>query len=176
VLTHGHIFTSEAIFKWFHHNDMSNTEYYSVNALSEKLNTDRRTLKKHLAEIEPAAHENDSPLYRIEDAKLVMKAAQEGQGGLAELRRQRIREAKARAKLLEFEVKQKTGELVSMAEVQALFTAALLPVRQRLLAMPAECCTSANPTDPQHARAALQTWVDTALPMIREQLPQPKPE
>ena len=88
-----------------------------------------------------------------------------------ELDAEKTRETRARADLLEMERKEKQGELVSMSEVERLYTEALLPVRQRFLALPAEAATRCNPTDPQCAREALQQWVDDALPMIRERLP-----
>ena len=66
------------------------------------------------------------------------------------------------------------GEMVPMSEAAALYTAALLPVRQRLLSMPPECATRANPTDPQFALAALQEWVDATLPLIRAELSKSK--
>lgn len=67
------------------------------------------------------------------------------------------------------------GEAIEMAEVNALYNSALVPVRQMILSMPSEICSQCNPTDPQHARAAAQAWVDNrALPGIREKLPQPK--
>lgn len=84
---------------------------------------------------------------------------------------EKTRETRARADLLEMERKQKQGELVPMSEVDRLYTDALLPVRQRFLALPAEAATRCNPTDPTCAREALQQWVDDALPMIREKLP-----
>jgi len=59
-----------------------------------------------------------------------------------------------------------------LAEVQTIMRDCLLPVRQRLMALPSEVCNRANPTDPQLARDALQRWVDDAMPIIRNKLPQ----
>lgn len=87
---------------------------------------------------------------------------------------ERTRLTRAEADLREMERSEKANELVPMPEVQSLYTAALLPVRQRLLAMPSECCSRANPTDPMFAQAALQRWVDDAMPLVREQLPKSK--
>lgn len=88
-----------------------------------------------------------------------------------DLKSARAREAMANAKLKEDVLAEREGVLVEMAEVERLYGEALIPVRQRLLSMPAECATRANPTDPQFAREALQRWVDEALPIIREKLP-----
>ena len=75
---------------------------------------------------------------------------------------------------LERENAERSGELVKMEEVTKLYTEALLPIRQRFLALPGECATRCNPSDAQFAREALQRWVDESLPLIREQLPKPK--
>lgn len=90
-----------------------------------------------------------------------------------DLKAARAREAMANAELREMEVAEKTGSLVEMEAVEKMYGDALIPVRQRLLALPAECATRANPTDPQFAREALQRWVDEALPIIRATLPKP---
>lgn len=87
---------------------------------------------------------------------------------------ERTLETRERRKALEKENAERDGRTVVMEEVQALYTDALLPIRQRLLAMPSECAARANPTDPQFAREALQSWIDRTLPLIREKLPKPK--
>jgi DNA transposition AAA+ family ATPase len=87
---------------------------------------------------------------------------------------ERTRNERAAASLRELELAQKKAELVPMSEAQQLYTLALLPIRQRLLAMPSEICTRVNPTDPQFARAQAQVWVDETLATIREQLPKGK--
>ena len=88
-----------------------------------------------------------------------------------DLHAERTRETRARADLLELERREKERDLVSLAEVQTLMRDILLPVRQRLLALPSEAATRVNPTDPQMARDALQAWVDAALPAIRKGMP-----
>ncbi len=77
------------------------------------------------------------------------------------------REANARAELLEYKLRFQTGEIITYAEVEKMFGEVLLPCRQRLLAMPSECAHTANPTDPAHAQAALQDWVNINLPVMR---------
>ena len=88
-----------------------------------------------------------------------------------DLDRERTLETIERRKLLEKENAERDGLLVPMAQAEELYTRALLPVRQRLLALPSEAASRCNPTDPQFARDALQRWLDDALPLIRERLP-----
>ena len=80
---------------------------------------------------------------------------------------ERIRETRARADLLELERAEKQRDLVPMAEAEAATTSSLLPIRQRLIALPSEASTRCNPTDPQLAREALERWLADSLPMIR---------
>lgn len=68
----------------------------------------------------------------------------------------------------------KAGELISFDEVQKHYAECLLPIRQRLLALPSEAAARCNPSDPEFARRALLEWSDEALRMIREQLPKAK--
>ena len=83
----------------------------------------------------------------------------------------KAREAEADAKIREMTAGKLCGELVSLEEVALLFRESILPVRQRILALPAEACARCNPSDPQLAREALQRWVDESLPAIRKELP-----
>jgi hypothetical protein len=87
---------------------------------------------------------------------------------------ERIRETSARADLLELERQEKQRDLVPLAEVQQLISDAFLPVRQRLMALPAEQCARCNPSDPQLARESLDRWLTDSLPLIRSALPKPK--
>lgn len=90
------------------------------------------------------------------------------------LENERIRLTRADADLREMERAERAGELVAMSEVVRLYTECLLPIRQRLLALPSECATRTNPTDPQFSRQALQAWADEALTLIRKDLPKAK--
>lgn len=90
-----------------------------------------------------------------------------------DLDREKTLETRERRKALERENAEADGKTLTIESVQALYGEALLPVRQRLLALPNEAATRVNPTDPEHARAQLQAWVDESLPLIREQLPKP---
>lgn len=92
----------------------------------------------------------------------------------SDLDHERTLETREKRIALERENAEKAGELVSMEEVTRLYTEAMLPWRQRLLALPGECAARCNPSDAQFAREALQRWVDESLPLIREQLPKGK--
>jgi hypothetical protein len=80
----------------------------------------------------------------------------------------RAREAKARADEAERRNAQQEGSVFNAETVRQVMRDALVPIRQRLMALPSEACHNCNPTDPQFAREALQTWVDNTLPMIRD--------
>ena len=86
---------------------------------------------------------------------------------MGSLEAERIRETRARADLLELERLEKQRDLVPMAEVDAKLVATFLPIRQRLMALPAEAAARCNPSDPQLAREALDRWVTDSLPLIR---------
>lgn len=85
-------------------------------------------------------------------------------------RSERTRQARARADLLELEKRVKAGDLVPMAAAEATLTRALLPVRQRLLALPSELSARTNPTDPVHAEQMLDAWVQRSLVMIQAEI------
>jgi hypothetical protein len=136
---------------------------WSFNAACNEWNIDLKTLKKGLASRGHVIRKG------AKFTTLQICAAIYG-----DLEFERILETRARRLALERDNEEADGLTVKMEEVQQLYSEALLPVRQRFLAMPAECATRANPTDPQFAREALQHWVDAALPLIREQLPKPK--
>jgi len=61
---------------------------------------------------------------------------------------------------------EKDGQLVPSEYVNQVLRETLLPVRQRLFAMPSECASNCNPADPQHARTALQSWLETNMPIM----------
>jgi hypothetical protein len=61
-------------------------------------------------------------------------------------------------------------ELVPMGEAEAMIRSTLLPVRDLLLSAPAVLAARVNPTDPEHARSQIQSWVDNGLKTIREEI------
>jgi hypothetical protein len=93
--------------------------------------------------------------------------------GLGTLEEEKIRLTRAEANVRELEERKLRGELVELGGAEHLYTEAILPVRQRIIALPTEACARCNPSDPQLAREALAAWVDDALPLIRKQLPKP---
>jgi hypothetical protein len=151
---------------------------YAVDAISRLTGADPKTIKKAIAraELKPlATTDRGFHRYSLDEVKAVLEGRGDG-SNYAELRaeqiRQQTRESQARADILEMERQEKRGITVTLEEVQAMYAQVLLPVRQAFLSMPSECASKCNPTDPAHAQAALQAWVDgRAFPMIREQLP-----
>lgn len=93
-----------------------------------------------------------------------------------DLKAEKTRETRERANLLELERMEKEGELMPVEEAQKLIRNAFVPVRQRLLALPSEAATRANPSDPVLSRTVLQQWVDDSLVLIRESIPEAKKE
>lgn len=133
---------------------------WSVNAAAKEFRVDRRTLNRALE----AFGESVGNGARFHTQVIC--------GALfGEREREQIRLLKADAELKEMDLHQQRKELVQMADVQTLLTEMLLPIRQRWLALPAECCAMVNPSDPQFAREALQRWVDESLPLVRSGLP-----
>jgi len=78
------------------------------------------------------------------------------------------REANARAELLENKLRIESGQIFTGDQFDTMFNELVIPLRARYLAMPAECAVLCNPTDPQFARAALDSWVRDNLPKLRE--------
>ena len=89
-------------------------------------------------------------------------------------KKERTRESRARADLLEREKAELDKVLVRLDAVQQMILEAFLPVRQRLLSLPTEMDSRCNPSDPMLARKSLQQWVDTALAAITSELPKGK--
>lgn len=72
----------------------------------------------------------------------------------------------------------KDRDLIVRAEVDVELRRALMPCRQRFLALPNECAHLCNPADPTFARDALTRWVDDALRIVKSDIlgePKPKP-
>ena len=100
----------------------------------------------------------DGELYTIAQIHQALVGAKEAE---------QIRKLAAEADILELERAEKRGDLVPMAEAEAMVRDAHMPVRQRLLALPAEEAARCNPTDPHVARESLDRWVNDMLPVIR---------
>jgi hypothetical protein len=88
---------------------------------------------------------------------------------MEKLRREGMaREAAAKGEMAERKSKLQKKELITLEEFEAMFRELVMPIRARLLAMPAECAVLCNPTDPQFARVALDSWVRDNIPKMRE--------
>jgi hypothetical protein len=87
---------------------------------------------------------------------------------VVDLEKAKERDSLASAALKELEYKEKSGQLVPSEFVEKALRETLLPVRQRLLAMPSELAHNANPADPQHARKAAESWLEINLPIMQE--------
>ena len=87
------------------------------------------------------------------------------------LEAERIRQISADADLKELERLEKLKVLVPRAEISELIRSVLLPIRQRLLALPGEMAAKVNPADPLLAQRELDRWAGASLPMIREAMP-----
>ena len=80
--------------------------------------------------------------------------------------RARLVAAKAQREELKLAVEKK--ELMPWDEVQTVVRNGAQSMRQRLDSLPSEAAHLCNPTDPEHARLALEGWVKSSLPIIRE--------
>jgi len=117
--------------------------------------------------IMPAAvngHYATEPALRGLFAYLRQRAKSSG-GTLADERR---REAALRTSLLEIDLAERRGDLIGMERAQKMIGEALLPLRQKILAMPNNIAAETNPSDVDHARQALQRWVDAFFPAMRK--------
>lgn len=85
----------------------------------------------------------------------------------SDIKAERLRKIQLENELLTLERSEKSKELVSMEEATAILSNALAPVRQKLLALPAEMASRCNPSDPDLALAALAQWRDGALRFCR---------
>jgi hypothetical protein len=58
-------------------------------------------------------------------------------------------------------------DLIPWEDVQKTIANWAVATRQRLDALPSEAAPLCNPTDPEHARLALEGWLASSLPIIR---------
>jgi hypothetical protein len=129
----------------------------SVTAWAHELGMDYKTLKKRLIqagwEIKQARKFKVGEIFRAWTGD--KEAAQ-------------AREANARAELLENKLRIESGQIFTGEQFDTMFNELVMPMRSRLLAMPAECAVNCNPSDPQFARVALESWVRDNIPKMRE--------
>lgn len=82
------------------------------------------------------------------------------------------RKALADAELAEHEVRVATREVMPCEAVFKWIRDTFSPVRELTVAMPATMAPRVNPTDPAHARAHLDEWVENFLRHVRERVGQ----
>ncbi|MGD1086070.1 MAG: hypothetical protein ABSA47_15145 [Verrucomicrobiota bacterium] len=80
----------------------------------------------------------------------------------------RTRESTARASLLEAKVKARKADMAPVSDLESSLLNTLIPCRRRFLALPSEAAIKCNPTDPEHARLALEEWLEMVLPLLHE--------
>jgi hypothetical protein len=73
----------------------------------------------------------------------------------------------AQAQREELKLAKDLGDSIPWADAQMTISTLARVARQRLDALPAEVAHLCNPTDPEHARIALEQWVASSLPIIR---------
>ena len=131
---------------------------FSLFAWAQAIGMDRATLTKRLR----VADIRYKPHGKISAANIYRALAGDD-------KQARARRDNAQAEMLESKVQERVGNLVNKDIVQTAMRNFCLPVRQRLNSLASECAHLCNPTDPLHARAALEDWVKRALPAIREE-------
>lgn len=68
---------------------------------------------------------------------------------------------------LEMDLADRHGDTIRMEDAKQLIRNSLMPVRQRLVALPAEMAHRCNPSDPGFARKALEGWRTEAMEFCR---------
>jgi hypothetical protein len=76
----------------------------------------------------------------------------------------------ADARIRELELAEKQGDLIPFEEIKNELSATVRALRQRFDSLPSEAAHLCNPTDPDHARKALEGWLAQSLPLIRADL------
>lgn len=129
----------------------------TLNKWAVELGTEFRTLKKRLlaAGLEVKARQTFTT-REIVDAWT---------GGI---HASKARLLAAEARIRELELAEMEKKLMPWDEVQTVVRNGARSMRQRLDSLPSEAAHLCNPTDPEHARLALEGWVKAALPIIRE--------
>jgi len=92
------------------------------------------------------------------------------QGGDAKEHKARFEAAKA--DYMYMEMLEREGFLIPKNVIHELWTAALVPIRERLLALPAAYASRCNPADPDHASAVLEQWVADTMRSLQDELRQ----
>lgn len=131
----------------------------SLNAGAQEFGVSRDTLRRRLSE--RGLQTGPGRTYSI----LHIHEALSSVGDLAAAK---YRREVAEAELAEIEVAKARRTTVDMAEVKDLISRILQPFRARLLAAPAVLGQAANPSDPVHGSKEVGRWIDSVLPLLRQ--------
>jgi phage terminase Nu1 subunit (DNA packaging protein) len=145
---------------------MKSTSNYTLNGLASVARLDKRTVQRRLQKsgIKVAA----GTRYRLPDVFAALCATDIDPAHPEAMRAEKLRQTRARADLLELRKARETADLVPMCEAEAMVRSTLLPIREMILSAPVVLAARVNPTDPEHARAQIQSWVDNGLRSVRE--------
>lgn len=137
---------------------------WSLNTGAREFGTTRNTLKDRL---QAAGHTIDG---EGEHKRFTTKEIHEALAIGGDIKAARYRREVAEAALAELKLAERRRDLVPVAEVVEFIGRLLQPFRARLLAAPAVLGTAANPGDPVHGKAAVDRWVDSVLPLLRDEI------
>ncbi len=143
---------------------------WSIAALSVETGHDRHYCRRIIrqARLKPLRMVKGNPEY---DLEAFQEACAELTSDATALMQERLKAERLENERREREAAVETRELISMAEVQKIITDTFLPIRQRFLALASEACALCNPTDPQFAYKALETWSAQAMRLVDEKIP-----
>jgi hypothetical protein len=129
---------------------------WSLNRAAAEWNVDRRTLQKALEGIGVTVGRRTR--YHTQEICKALFGDQE---------RVKLRLLRAQADIQERKNAEAMRELVPIRELEEFLMGTLPPIRQRLLALPAEAAGKVNPSDPALAKAELERWLDMTLALMR---------
>ena len=132
---------------------------YTVAQWAKAWGIEHRTLQRKLAAAGYTIKPKEKvPLIAFGNAILGEKAAAE------------VRLKTAQAADQERKNRIADGETITLAANLAWQDKVLMPIRQRLLSMSGTVAHLCNPTDPVHAAATIDRWVNETLSMLRAEI------
>jgi transposase len=145
----------------------------SINALSEILDCDRRSLKKWLAKTKPSEVIKGQPLYSLSDAKRAILAQRKQRGETSEVKRRQI---ELQNEKLEHQIGVLKEEYVTREEVDKVLASLGLEIRKTIstLHTMAPAIVGLSIADAESRLREFETEVLTALSNIEiEEKPYP---
>lgn len=130
---------------------------FSIERAAREMNVSRETLRRGLMEIGEKTEKGQQFTLR----KIYLALSGDAKSA-------RARVWKADAELKELEVKVRNRELVLLTEVEKRIAEFALPIRQRFTSLAGEASAKCNPSDPEFARVALESWSADALRIVRD--------